>query len=492
MEAEKTPVLIVDDEYINRLLLEELLVEYDVASAEGATEMWQCLSEKRPDLILMDIMMPGEDGFSLASKLHDDPRYTNIPIIFVTAKSDGKDVETGFDLGGRDYVRKPFSARELTTRIKYVLEKNKAENILQKKSFAADKIIDVMLEGMFQIDEKGFIFEVNPAFAMLMDNDSKQNIVGKHINDYFIEDNIYKQICDIECSTKIETVLKTPGSNSIPIVMSVTAMVNEANQLSGYIGVIHDVTKQKMTEQTLIDAKNVAEQADKLKSLFLANISHEIRTPMNSIVGFSELLSDPDVAQNDRSEYISIIQKNCETLLNLIDNLLDISQIEAGQMSLTFSNCKINQMLDDLYANFSVLKEKQGKSSVSLRVRKHIEDTNFSINCDNFRLQQIIMNLVGNALKFTSQGYVEFGYIVDYHNSKIKFYVKDSGIGIPDDKMEIIFDRFGKVEHKGEERQKGTGLGLAISKNLAELLGGKLYVKSKYGEGSTFYLELNI
>jgi signal transduction histidine kinase len=247
-----------------------------------------------------------------------------------------------------------------------------------------------------------------------------------------------------------------------------------------------------MTEQTLIDAKNIAEQADKLKSMFLANISHEIRTPMNSIVGFSELLSDTEVTQADRSEYINIIQKNCETLLNLIDNLLDISQIEAGQMSLTFSNCKINQMLDDLYANFSVLKEKQGKSMITLRLRKHIEDSNFSINSDNYRLQQIIMNLLGNALKFTNQGYIEFGYIVDYHNSKIKFYVKDTGLGIPEDKLDIIFDRFGKVEHKGDERHKGSGLGLAISKNLAELLGGKIYVKSKYGEGSSFYFELNL
>ena len=492
METEKIHILIIDDEYINRLLLEELLIDYDVASVEGANEMWDALDVKRPELILMDIMMPGEDGFSLASKLHDDPRYTNIPIIFVTAKSDGKDVETGFDLGGRDYVRKPFSARELQTRIKYVLERNKTENLLQKKSFAAEKILEVMLEGMFQLDENGIIIDVNPAFVYLVGNDSKQEIIGKNIDYFFIDDSIFQQIKQIQCSSKIESSVKTIKGNGVPIIMSISTMINDAGDLSGYIGVIHDVTKQKMTEQSLIDAKNVAEQADKLKSMFLANISHEIRTPMNSIVGFSELLSEPEVAPVDRTEYINIIQKNCETLLNLIDNLLDISQIEAGQMSLTYSNCKINQMLDDLYANFSVLKEKQGKSQVTLRVRKHIEDANFGITSDNFRLQQIIMNLIGNALKFTNQGFIEFGYIVDYHNGKIKFYVKDSGMGIPEDKLEMIFDRFGKIENKSDERQKGSGLGLAISKNLAELLGGKLYVKSKYGEGSTFYLELSL
>lgn len=490
--SEKINILIVDDEYINRLLLEELLVDYDVTSVEGANDMWDALEMKRPSLILMDIMMPGEDGFSIAAKLHDDPRYNNIPVVFVTAKSDGKDVETGFDLGGRDFVRKPFSARELTSRIKYVLERNRTETELQKKSFAADKIIEVMLEGLFKIDERGVVFDVNPAFVALIGCESKHELTGKQIGSFFVDDDIFNTINSGQPSAKLESVIKNVKGSSIPVVMSVSAIVDDANALSGYIGVIHDVSKQKLTEQTLIEAKNVAEQADKLKSMFLANISHEIRTPMNSIVGFSELLSEPDVNHDDKREYISIIQKNCETLLNLIDNLLDISQIEAGQLSLTYSNCKINQMLDDLFANFTVLKDKQGKSAINLRVRKHIEDPNFCITSDTFRLQQIITNLIGNALKFTNQGYIEFGYVVDYHNSKIKFYVKDSGVGIQEDKIDIIFDRFGKVENKNIEKYVGTGLGLAISKNLAELLGGKLYVKSKYGEGSTFYLELSL
>ena len=210
---------------------------------------------------------------------------------------------------------------------------------------------------------------------------------------------------------------------------------------------------------------------------------------MNSIIGFSELLNDSDTSEKDRKDYVTIIQKNCDKLLNFIDNLLDISVIEAGQVQINKSQCKINIILDEIYATFSVIKNRFGKQQIGLSLKKHTDDPNFTIYSDSYRLQQILLNLIGNAVKFTNIGFVEMGYTIQELNNTITFYVKDTGIGIPEDKFELIFARFGQVE-QNERNIDGTGLGLAISKNLVELLGGSISVKSKIGEGSTFYVEL--
>lgn len=487
---EKNMVLVVDDEYSNRLLLEELLFDYSVMTASGGVEMWECMLTAVPDIILMDVMMPEEDGFSLAQKIGADPKYRHIPIIFVTAKITGKDVEKGFDLGGYDYIKKPFNQLELETRIKVALEKSRTERGLVQKSLTADKILNLISDGIFTLDATGAVQTNNPAFLSLAGRPNEQ-ITGKNI-EYIFACPGFTDSLSLAGAIPLQTDISLPDGQIVPVSISHSANIDENGTVLGWVCVVRDISMQKLTEQKLIDAKEKAEQADRLKSAFLANMSHEIRTPMNSIVGFSELLEDEDIKDEERTEYISIIQKNSDKLLNFIDNLLDISIIEAGQIQISKLDCPINQILDELLASFTIIKNKMGKQNLKIELEKAISDDGFIIITDSYRFQQILMNLIGNAIKFTKVGSIHFGYeklMLDGRHF-LRFFVKDTGVGIPEDKLDYIFDRFGQIENEGIENNSGSGLGLAISKNLAELLGGELTVTSDYATGTTFTFDL--
>ncbi len=243
------------------------------------------------------------------------------------------------------------------------------------------------------------------------------------------------------------------------------------------------------TENKLLKAKIKAEEADKLKSAFLANMSHEIRTPMNAILGFSELLSSKniDLAENEKNEYLNLIKSNGNNLLNLINDIIDISKIEADQLKIIKKECNINEVLNNLEKNYNELKKQQNKNNIEIRVKNAY--SNYSILTDPLRLQQILSNLIDNALKFTDNGFIEFGFIeqdLDY----ILFYVKDTGIGMDEKNSNSVFQRFQKLDNDNTKLYRGAGIGLAICKSLVELLNGEIWVKSKKGIGSTFYFTL--
>jgi len=487
--TEKDYILVVDDEYSNRLLLEELLSEYNVECADSGVQMWKIIEQRVPSLILMDVMMPEEDGFTLAKKLSENSGYKNVPIIFVTAKVTGEDVEKGFDIGGYDYIKKPFNQLELESRVKKALEKKKTERFLKGKAFTADKIVETMSEGILIVDPNGIIIDINPATVDLLGY-TKNQIVGKSVNDICLNKKFTEHLTNDRITSRYETLLVTSNGKQIPVISSNSTIFEESPVPQGWVCVLHDISLQKETEKRLIDARDKAEEADKLKSAFIANMSHEIRTPMNSIVGFSELLEDPELTSAEKDEYVGIIQKNSDKLLNFIDNLLDISIIEAGQIQINKGRTYVNNIMDELLASFIIIKNKYEKDKVELRLNKGSDDKDFLIITDLYRFQQILMNLLGNAIKFTKEGYIELGYRLVENDTSILFYVKDTGIGVPDDKKEIIFDRFGQVTNEDVENLGGTGLGLAISKQLAELLEGDLYLETDLGKGSTFFLKL--
>lgn len=209
---------------------------------------------------------------------------------------------------------------------------------------------------------------------------------------------------------------------------------------------------------------------------------------MNAIIGFSEILTNQDLSQEEREEFINYITQGSNTLMNLIEDIIDITKIEAGQINIQYSDCNVDKLLDELYATFLKMKNKNGRSSVELRMNKPMMDEDFIFSTDPNRIRQVMSNLLGNAIKFTREGFIEFGFQLASASS-IQLYVKDSGIGIPEDKLELIFDRFGQV-NDAQNEHKGTGLGLSISRKLAELLGGTLTVESTLGEGSKFTLTL--
>ncbi|MBN2348598.1 MAG: response regulator [Bacteroidales bacterium] len=239
------------------------------------------------------------------------------------------------------------------------------------------------------------------------------------------------------------------------------------------------------------ELKEKAEESDRLKSAFLANMSHEIRTPMNSIVGFTKLLNYDDNSEQKRKEYLGYISNSSNMLLKLIDDIVNISKIEAGVLKVEKSEFNLNQFMHELLEVFELKKNKDNKTNIQLEVFCGTTNKNFRFITDIERLRQIFINLFNNALKFTKSGYIHFGYTVE-DDKYIVFYLKDTGIGIPINEVDSIFERFTQLEHTKKLTKSGTGLGLTISKNLVELLGGKIWVESEINKGSTFYFKLPV
>lgn len=238
-------------------------------------------------------------------------------------------------------------------------------------------------------------------------------------------------------------------------------------------------------EYELVSAKLKAEESDRLKTAFLANMSHEIRTPMNGILGFAEMLNDEAIVAADRKKYIDVINSNGKILINIIDDIIDFAKIEAGQIKIVKHDFSLNALLNQVQSTFLGGNYKKENVSVELKLVKGLEDANSYIKSDPIRLRQILTNLIGNAFKFTNEGYIEFGYTFR-SDSILEFYVKDTGIGIPDEKLKVIFDRFVQADNSRSRKYSGSGLGLAISKGFSELLGGEMWAKSETGIGSTF------
>ncbi|MGQ1947598.1 two-component regulator propeller domain-containing protein [Geofilum sp. OHC36d9] len=244
---------------------------------------------------------------------------------------------------------------------------------------------------------------------------------------------------------------------------------------------LEELVRQRTME--LEKAKVRAETSDRLKTAFLANMSHEIRTPMNAIVGFSNLLEQTDLTEDERKRYIQIINENSDALLILINDILDISKIEANQITFTPQPFNINEILIDIEAYYKL------NNSRNIEIKfMNKNDKNESITCDPFRFRQIFSNLISNAIKYTEKGYVRFGYKTG--SEETVFFVKDSGIGIEEEHLDKIFNHFYKVEHINTKLFRGTGIGLAISKKLTELMGGRIWVQSIPQQGSVFFFTI--
>ena len=237
-------------------------------------------------------------------------------------------------------------------------------------------------------------------------------------------------------------------------------------------------------EIQLTKAKTKAEEADNLKTAFLTNMSHELRTPMNAILGFSALLLEEETPISQKKNYAAIINESGNTLLNLVDDILDISKIEAGQINIKIEPTFIHRIMDELYLSFNEIKHQKEATDIELFLENNT-NCNKAVLTDPFRLRQILMNLIGNALKFTDKGNISFG-IESKDDKYITFYVTDTGIGIAPEQIPYVFDRFRKIDNEKNRLFRGAGLGLAITKKLVELLGGEITLESSLGLGSTF------
>jgi PAS domain S-box-containing protein len=274
--------------------------------------------------------------------------------------------------------------------------------------------------------------------------------------------------------------------------MTGSSLLDTKNCIISFI----DISDFKEAERQLIVAKEKAEESDRLKSAFLANVSHEIRTPLNAITGFSALLANTNLHLDKKEKYIKQILNGSNELVNLIDNVLDISRIESDTLKPKITEFLLNENLNETLDFYNDYKIQHGKETLEIRLKLPMGTKNLMVKTDRMRLKQILANILENAIKFTSSGAVEFGYSIlkDAENGQegqsILFFIKDSGIGIAKKNLKKVFDRFVKIVDKNDYLYRGAGLGLALAKDLVRLLGGEIWVESNLGKGSSFYFTI--
>lgn len=271
------------------------------------------------------------------------------------------------------------------------------------------------------------------------------------------------------------------------IVIYIPKLVKENRNLKSKEAELKIVSDRIASE--LEDIKMKAEESDKLKSSFLANMSHEIRTPLNAIMGFSSLLQQVKPEDAEFSEYVEIIHKNSNKLLDMMDEVFNIALIESGSTDMYREKCPVNELLTGLVTFFNIEKEMMGKEDVTIKIKKLTRDSTFSLYTDPRKLRQTLFNLIENALKYTHEGSVEIGYDLK-ENSMVQFYVKDTGEGFPQEKLDVIFQRFRQVDDSNTRNYGGIGLGLTLSQKFVEMMGGEMWGESSPGNGSIFYFTL--
>ncbi len=359
--------------------------------------------------------------------------------------------------------------------------KNAEENEKRYRELA-----DMLPQSIYETDELGNLTYVNKAWYRHFGY-TKEDL-GQGLN--LIETVISESSDDILGINRLENsnfvAIRKDGSRFPASVYSDNIMAG--NKIIGKRGIVIDATQHNIYIHSLKKETYKAQTSDKLKSSFLANMSHEIRTPMNSIIGFSNLLASDEVAEEQKKDFINYIRSSGEMLLALIDDIIDIAKIEAGELKINKREMNVGDLFSELFRTFDEMKNKSGKSHINLIMKKDAEH-DLSIKTDPFRLRQIMTNLIGNAIKFTDKGSVEFGYRLR-NEKEIEFFVKDTGIGLTKEELGIVFERFKRTYSSEVKNIVGSGLGLAISKNLVELMGGDMWLDSKPGAGTTFYFTL--
>jgi PAS domain S-box-containing protein len=371
-----------------------------------------------------------------------------------------------------------------------ISERIKTENALISSENKLRTYIEESPNGLVIFNSNRKINFANQAFIDLMEI-HEEKLDQIFIPDFFSPSQ-QKQNLEFlnqlltEGKTQGEVLIRTVTGKDIPVYISAVRLINQE-----FLAFIVNISAIKAVENKLTSALKQAEESDRLKSAFLANMSHEIRTPMNGILGFSQLLLKENLSQEKKEKYIDILTQNGNQLLGIIDNIIEISYLEVNQLKVNLSIFSIQKLFSDLQIFFAIDKNRYKKDHLEIIFKNTISQEQDQICSDLGKIKQILINLINNALKFTEKGTVSISSRIE--KTLLYLTVEDSGIGIPEEKQNIIFERFGQVENIYTRQFGGAGLGLPISKGLIELLDGEIFFESNVGVGSKFefYIPIN-
>ncbi|HLO58282.1 MAG TPA: ATP-binding protein [Bacteroidales bacterium] len=490
------------------LFVEDLVTDYELALYEiqktnpdliskrvdNKDDYLSALNEFKPDLILSDYVMPEFNGMTALDIKKEF--FPDIPFIMLTGSTNEETAVLCMKAGADDYVikehirRLPLCVSSALSNAQVRKEIRKAQQELIRRELLLRNAVNNLPSTFTIYDNEGRIEYINE-YGLTLANLKPRDAVGKKEEEIFPPEvtesyiaALYKTFASRETQV-IESLINYPHASRYVIYYFVPTL-DENGKIYKVLGIAYDITERKEAEEKLKVARKRAEEYDLLKSAFLANISHEIRTPLNAIMGFAQMIQRGYSDDEQLSGYIDIILLSSNQLLEIIKEMLEISQLVSGKSNINQTTFSITGLLQDLFLSFQVLEDAKIRQGIQFNLDiASLRSENDMIETDREKLFQILKNLLNNAFKFTFNGSVTLGCQKN-HPGIWHFYVTDTGIGIEPDKLMYIFDIFRRGDESFTRQFSGVGLGLTICKELITLLKGEIWVESKPGKGSVF------
>ncbi|MFE4106719.1 response regulator [Almyronema epifaneia] len=528
--TKKAQILIVDDKPTNIRVLSEFLIEagFEVLIAKSGEKAIYQLQKVSPDLILLDVMMPGLNGFETCCRLKASPQTQDIPIIFMTALAESADKVKGLKLGAVDYITKPFQQEEVLARIENQLSLLFLRRELQQKNERLQQEIqerEQLLQTHRQIEQAlrlskerlRCFFEITSEAVVLhrqgivVDaNRAAETLFGYPVEE--LKGMHLEKLTAPESHSLLYERLRSPGQHpptearglkkdgSLFWAEVIAQDINYQGEPARVLG-IRDITPAKLTQAALQQAKEAAEAASQAKSEFLSKMSHELRTPLNAILGYTQEMSRDSDLSADHQHSVEIINRSGEHLLALINDVLEMSRIESGQLKLHQTDFNLHRLLQSLQ---EMLQLKAKSKGLQLTFNQAADLPEW-IRTDEGKLRQVLINLLGNAIKFTDTGGIHLHASIHpdqpatgsqtclngASSYTLLIEVEDTGPGIAQTELDGLFDAFAQGK-RGWQSQEGTGLGLPISREFVKLMGGEITVESDLGKGTSFQISLPV
>lgn len=519
---EKVDILIVDDRLDGLIALEAVLTMpyVNLVRAQSGMAALKLLDQYDFGMILLDVQMPELDGFETAMLIRKNEKYEHTPIIFVTAiNKDDRYIYKGYEAGAVDYIFKPFEpqilrskvnffvdlyvkSRQLQAQAETIRESERRERYLKLAELEVESLkryrnlADSIPHMIWKARVDGTLDYFNKVWTDYTGLPQEQSTGSGwqsaiHPEDLPVFLKTWLQSMNTHEPFEIECRMRKANGEMRWHSVRAVPELRRKDDVVAWLGSCTDIHDRKVTEMKLVDAEKIANSASAAKTNFLANMSHEIRTPLSAILGFAELMTNPEQTDDENKQCLATIRRSGRQLLEIIDEILDISKIEAGHLEIENIEVDIASLLSELQSLLNI--QAQNKNlQLSFGLESKIPQKVFS---DPTRIRQILMNIIGNAIKFTAQGKVSI--MVSWLPStlmkpaRLQFKITDTGVGIEMIHAHRLFQPFMQVDSSTTRKFGGTGLGLALSRQLAQAMGGEAILeKSEPGKGSTFRIEV--